>query len=150
MSEHKKWSDFKADYELLFKEKFSEVSLETISTGEYWKVPKDFKWKRKDRKQFEKERIEFGYATHDWWSFDTFLAAVIAHGLERFASESHGHPGDKTIEEWKDRLHEIAEPLKKWACEDRWKLSYDAEMELYEQVQDSIRDLADIFGHLWD
>lgn len=149
MSGHKKWKDIKNDREISFSYLKEEVALEDLSVEDYWKI--DIKnLEKKDRKRFKEERVKFGYATEDWWSFDTYLAGVIAHGLNRFYVEAHGHPGDKTMEEWKDELKEIAEPLAKWASHDRWLLSFEDENKLYEQVQESVRKLADIFGHLWD
>ena|SRR5258708_7092869 len=110
-------------------------------------------WSLKDfkrRRQHKKERVKFGYSTQDWWSFDSYLAGVIASGLERFASEeAHGHPADLSWEEWQNYLNSISVVLRRWE-NDFWGLPVNEGLELEKDLKEAMHKFADRFTSLWD
>lgn len=128
------------------------TALGQFTAGKYWKS-----WTKKDKtadpkswRRHKKQRIKYGYSTFDWWSFDSYIAGVIAHACEKFSTSSAGHPGDMTYDEWKEYCHSISVPLALWASPDRWKMGYKDEMELYSQAQEALRKFAQRFGSFWD
>jgi len=131
---------------------FKAKKLKDLKPGKYWKL-----WSKKERKRdpegwkkHTKERVKYGYSEVDWWSFDSYIAGVIAHACEKFAAESHGHPGNMTAEDWTALCLDISRPLALWASADRWELSWDDSLKLYTQVQEALHMFADNFGSFWD
>lgn len=152
MSGHRSWEEVKKELGL---ENYvpKHTKLEKLRPGKYWKSwTKKEKENRsgKDWRLHKKQRVEFGYSTFDWWSMDSYIAGVIAHACDKFAKESHGHPGDMTYEEWQNYCSGIAAPLKLWASANRWKLSHEDEMKLYEEVKEAMHLFAERFGCFWD
>jgi len=49
-------------------------------------------------------RVVKGYSWYDWINFDDYLSSVIISGLKDFKNNSHGYPGELTLEEWNRRL----------------------------------------------
>lgn len=149
MSGHKKWEDVKKERDF---ESSKDTPLSELRPGKYWKT-----WTRKYKKEepgkwkkHQRQRVKYGYSIYDWWNFDSYIAGVIAHATERFASQGMGHPMSHTEATWKELCLSISEPLAKWASEDRWKLNLDDSLELYRQVQEALHKFADNFGGFWD
>lgn len=93
------------------------------------------------------ERGRRGWSVSDTWGFDTYIAGVLADGIERLRDDLHGHPGNLTPEEWESILTEMAAGFRRWANH------YDdipSEDEAYRAVRKSIRLMHRWFGHLWD
>lgn len=149
MSGHKSWDSIKRDLD----EKYPSVPKDKLKPGKFWKNG----WSRKDKQEspkrwklHKKQRIKYGYSEIDWWSFDSYIAGVIAHACMKFAHESHGHPADITAQQWSQYCLSIAEPLALWASPHRWRLSADDSMALYEEAQQALRMFAERFGSFWD
>lgn len=105
-------------------------------------------WKRVN--QHNSERAQKGYSKWDWWSFDTFVCALIANACRDFRLKGHGYPGDMTAEEWGIYLLEIEEPLRVWAEK---KFDFDTqeeELEAYEAARKAMAMFAHRLGWMWD
>lgn len=69
----------------------------------------------KDKKWFKKsvnQRVRFGLAYCDTWSFDNFLLSIIIRGLRQLADTSHSYPGYEpfdTFEKWQTYLLDLAD-----------------------------------------
>lgn len=55
------------------------------------------------------QRARSGWSVGDAFSFDDYLARVIAEGVEHLRERAHGHPCELTMEEWDEILRKIAE-----------------------------------------
>lgn len=107
-----------------------------------------------------------GWAPHDTWSFDHYMAGVIAGGLKHLAEHTHGWPGyhpvevagsyeeqDKvrphfeTFEEWQAYLRETAAWFESYANDD----TLDWSLERYEEFTKRILPKFIAFwGSYWD
>jgi hypothetical protein len=56
--------------------------------------------KPEDRSIHTAQRATRGFSDWDWWSFDTYIAWVIANGLRKFRDDGIGYPGYMTEEQW--------------------------------------------------
>lgn len=65
--------------------------------------------KRHSKKRHEKERLENGFSTYDWWNFNSYLSWVIIGGLKKFLKDGNGYPGGTTKEEWDKDLQTMIE-----------------------------------------
>lgn len=105
-------------------------------------------WRRINR--HNSERALRGYSRYDWWSFDTFVCALIANACRDFRLYGHGYPADMTVEEWNTYLLEIEEPLRVWAEQ---KFDFDTpeqELEAYRAAQKAMAMFAHRLGSMWD
>ena len=125
--------------------------LQGLDPGEYW-----VSWTDEDRTDTDKyekhieQRMSFGYSVYDWWSFDSYIAGVIAHAVDKFVKDGVGHPGNMTEAQWQEICNRVSFPLKLWSSSERWKLETDELEALYEKVQESLHLFADNFGDFWD
>lgn len=95
------------------------------------------------------ERGWRGYARHDLWSFDMYLAKVIGEGVKQLADGSYGwNDRDfKTFEEYQQMLYKMSKGFLEY---------YDAEYEMktdkdYEAgLQESLELFRKYFHDLWD
>jgi|SRR5665213_2591620 len=115
------------------------LKKETLSNGA----------KDKRRKRWIKQRIKRGYSDRDVWSFDSFLAPVIAGGVRQIANFS-GYKGDNE-KEWRDTLNFIADQFE-WYAKEQFSFS----QEFRDKINDPEGDfhkawvlLEDFFGGLW-
>lgn len=96
-------------------------------------VPKRIKWFY--------QRGKRGYSEADTWSFDTYLAQVIAGGVGRLSERNFGYPHGMAPEEWSSILEKIA---KGFGETDKWgdynQPAFDEAMELFSKY----------FHDLWD
>lgn len=103
------------------------------------------------------QRAQRGYADRDVWSFDVYLAKVIAGGLTVLRNNLHGCPpelcssDDKTwaeegVERWQAILGEIIAGFAQYTDEDGER-SEDVNAE---EFQRSFELLGKWWGHLWD
>lgn len=52
----------------------------------------------------ERERVENGFSTYDWWNFCDYMAWVNVQALERFKAGA-GYPGNlNNMDEWQAEL----------------------------------------------
>ena len=57
------------------------------------------------------QRITRGFSYCDVWDFDTYLAELMAQGLNVLADDGWGYPGDEefpTKESWEEYLHDVS------------------------------------------
>jgi hypothetical protein len=100
--------------------------------------------------RYAKQRIKRGYSDQDLWSFDSYLAGIIAGGCEDLARISHGVPGNLTEGEWESVLKTIAVGFRDYA-KDKFSESdgvpLSDEESTYNKGFDEFRKN---FGALWD
>lgn len=69
-----------------------------------------------------------GWAQHDTWSFDTYLARIISAGVLYLRVTAHGHPSQiKSMKEWKRILSDVAYTFMICgkSADDEWALPID-------------------------
>ena len=93
------------------------------------------------------ERARYGVGHRDVWSFDTYLAGVIALGLRRLA-DGHSYPTDWEADDWDRALRTHADSLEAWA--NHFDLNIAEEEVAYARAKDSMHWVASVFGDLWD
>jgi hypothetical protein len=95
------------------------------------------------------ERATNGFSKYDWWSFDTYLAWVIAGGLKKFRTEGHGYPADVTEQEWNILLDVMIEGFEGWLEKFETK-TLDEEEELRKKLNVALDIFRVYFVSLWD
>ncbi len=117
-----------------------DLNEEKLSSGE----------KDERRKKWKKQRIKRGYSDRDVWSFDSFLAEVIAGGVRQVARFG-GYPVSFEPDEWVDTLNFIADQFE-WYAKEQFSFSD----EFTEKIGDTEGDfhkawvlLEENFGGLW-
>ncbi len=90
------------------------------------------------------QRMRRGWSDRDVWSFDRYLAGVIAGGLDKL-SDGISHPSDLTAEQWEDLLDEIAGALLRYRNDDLMNNEIT-----HQEAVAALHRLADRFGDLWD
>lgn len=116
------------------------------------------------------QRGRRGWASHDTWSFDTYLSEVIAGGLRELAEYGHGYPCDfpGEFEGWQAWLREKADWFEwyakdedgtsdelGWIRKDLTREERRARMDAYQAKMDKffnevLPDFCKYFGNLWD
>lgn len=104
--------------------------------------------KKKAKKLKIKQRSKRGFADEDTWSFDTYLASVIAGGVRVLQERSFGYPAGLTEEEWQNILDTIANGFE-YYVEHKFEFD-DAFDEPDNQFEVAFKLFHDYFGHLWD
>jgi hypothetical protein len=94
------------------------------------------------------ERGRKGVSVSDTWSFDVYIAGVMAEGLSRLRQGTHGYPMNLDEEKWDSILAEMETGFRAWS-EHSFSCG-NAEIEAQRQVRRSIRLMHRWFGHLWD
>jgi hypothetical protein len=100
----------------------------------------------------EKQRIENGFSTWDWWNFNTFLCEIILQALKRFrSSEASGYPAHLTIEEWHKELDFMIEWFNKFIMDEIYILGdkelTDSNVENWNKAK---HKFAEHLDNLWD
>ena len=116
------------------------------------------------------QRANRGYADHDVWSFDTYLAGVMAGGLRELAAHNIGHPCDFPggADGWNAWLLDKANWLE-WYHKDEDGVSDDKgwiaphltqeqkshrintyHTKMQQFFNEVMPDIGKHFGHLWD
>lgn len=90
------------------------------------------------------QRAQRGWSDRDVWSFDHYLAGVIAGGLDQLRS-GHSYPCDLTEEEWADYLDDTAGALRRYHNDDLMN-----DETTHQEAVAALHRLADRFGDLWD
>ncbi|MEU3052234.1 hypothetical protein [Streptomyces griseus] len=95
------------------------------------------------------QRARRGYSERDTWSFDRYLARVIAGGCQQLR-EGHSYPSDMTAERWGAYLSDIETALLAYAEDDYGLLPPEEQRAVYRSAEDAMHRVADRFGDLWD
>lgn len=99
------------------------------------------------------QRMQRGWSERDLWSFDTYLAKVIAEGCEQLAEQVHGWPGEPmTFEEWQEILRKISRGFKAHTSimEDHLHPKSVQYRLLEDEFEEGMDLFKNFFGHLWD
>ena len=105
--------------------------------------------KDKRRKKWIKQRIKRGYSDRDVWSFDSFLAEVIAGGVRQI-SRFGGYPlsFEEQPDKWKDDLNFIADQFERYSKE-QFKFAPDFNEFYKGDFHKAWTMLEENFGGLW-
>lgn len=70
---------------------------------------KEIDWKDKhyDREKHENDRVKRGFSDYDAWSFDTYIAVVIANYARWQRKNAPGYPSGISPEKWDEILRTI-------------------------------------------
>ncbi len=105
------------------------------------------------------QRGRRGWADCDVWSFDTYLASVIAGGVKHLKEIEHGHPADITRERWHEILNDIIfafealkdQPFVPPVWEPRFEpYPFSMPEDLYDRIKRGQALFAEYFQGLWD
>ena len=91
------------------------------------------------RKRWIKQRTKRGYSDLDVWSFDNFLAQVIAGGVRQIGRFG-GYPMGVEEQRWRDTLDFIADQFE-WYAKEQFSFSED--------FRDKINDAEGDFHKAW-
>lgn len=69
------------------------------------------RWRPVFRSMMMWQRARRGWSVEDTWSFDCYLAKVIAGGVRSIRERSIGYPGELTPERWEEILLEIEQGM---------------------------------------
>jgi hypothetical protein len=100
------------------------------------------------------QRARRGFSDEDVWSFDAYLAGVLAGGLKALRDNLHGCPpelcsdddetwADEGVKRWQAILDEMIVGFAQWADE-------NTDRERTPEVERSLELLVKWWGHLWD
>ena len=94
------------------------------------------------------QRANRGWADHDTWSFDWYLAGVMAGGLRHLAKHAHGYPDGFPggAEGWEAWLRDKAEWFE-WYQD--WQVNDDI-AKLHKFYNEVLPDLVKWYEGLWD
>lgn len=97
--------------------------------------------KDKRRKRWIKQRIKRGYSDRDIWSFDNFLAQVIADGVRQIA-QIGGYPlgFENDPDKWGETLNFIADQFE-WYAKEQFTVG--------KGFQDKVNDVNGDFHKAW-
>jgi hypothetical protein len=103
--------------------------------------------KDKRRKRWIKQRIKRGYSDRDVWSFDSFLAQVIAGGVRQVA-QFGGYPGEfeDNPDGYKEILNFIADQFEWYA---KQQFDYKEFKDNEENFHKAWVLFEENFGSLW-
>ena len=105
-----------------------------------------------------------GWAVEDTWSFDRYLAKVIAEGVEYLRDHKNGyqtredhwlpdsfteHDPCNCGEWWNEQLTLIANGFKEWA-EDELEDTLEDELARQERLKETLKLFSEHFMGLWD
>lgn len=105
-------------------------------------------WARRPHRPFlwRYQRMTRGWSDCDAWNLDTYLACILAGGLEWLAENAHGWPGEEgqTYEDWQQELRQAAEWFRYLSKEDIWDSDYAPTRGM------AVAWLAKRWSNLWD
>ncbi len=109
----------------------------------FLRIPRELKWKL--------QRMTRGWSDQDVWGAYSYIADVISGMLVHLSEHHGGHPIDMTDEEWTAKLKDLSVRIKAYnTSEDLDNWSGEKEEESYEITQQALKEMADVFGRLWD
>ena len=100
-------------------------------------------------------RGKHGYAKHDLWNFDHYLAGMLGKGIKELAEKSNGWPAQykefPTFEDYQNMLLKMASGFTNYH-ENTFE-NYDNEEEdqrMRDNLSESLELFKKYFGTLWD
>lgn len=100
--------------------------------------------------EMKAERAERGWSREDTWSFDTYLAGIIAGGCRALAQRGNGYPPQLTPEEWSAILNRIADAFE-WYVEGAFTVERGGrDKAKCEEFEAAFGLLCEWWGALWD
>lgn len=99
-------------------------------------------WVRTAR--FYRQRARRGWADQDTWSFDQYMAGVIAGGLGHLRQTNMGHPSNMTYERWVEKLGELERAFQHYH-DNLFEPGFD-----YDKSIEEMRKIMDVWASLWD
>lgn len=103
---------------------------------------------RYDVAKHEAERARDGFSTYDWWSFDTYIAEVVARAALKFAKDGVGYFQEMGEEGTTEYFIGIAGPLMRFAQE-----KFDSPEDYGQMIADAkaaMARFAEHFERWWD
>lgn len=101
------------------------------------------------------QRGRRGWSDEDAWGIYYYLGDIIPQMLRHMAETTCSYPGVEpyeTPEKWRVKLNELADKIGAYRemseMPDGW--TGEKEEEAYKITQQGLKEMADIFGHLWD
>ena len=91
------------------------------------------------------QRGRQGYSTEDTWSFDSYLAEVIAGGLTELRGRNISHPMRFSPEEWLDILDKIIAGFSQY---DDWHFYLDPQGP--KEMKIALKLFKKYYGSFWD
>jgi hypothetical protein len=94
------------------------------------------------------QRGRRGWSEMDAWSLDLYLARVMSESIGYLAENGHTYPGTdqwETPEKWQAHLRDLSQRLTRWNGDDSF-----LDEGAYQETVQAIRELCDVWGHLWD
>lgn len=92
------------------------------------------------------DRARYGVGVEDTFSFDRYIAGVIAEGVRSIRERSIGYPHELTESEWDEILAEMEHGFRRWADKD----SFGDEEARLPEVKRSLKLFKRHFEDLWD
>lgn len=133
-----------------------------------WRIlsnwPRNFKYIARAFKMAY-QRITKGFCDWDRYNLDYYYAALIGDSLKEFAHETCSYPVNMKSEEWTEKLDKLGSQFKaytmdpesakpfveKWEKEgDSLESDMDIDLKLQNLMVESLKELAEIYGDLWD
>lgn len=108
--------------------------------------------KEKEKKRWKRERSERGYSQGDWWNFDTYLAGIIADGVDSYRVMEEEFLQNTSDPELIAERKKAIKAYKKISREFRRYLERDHPLDEIEQekkFKKAFDLLYEYFGHLW-
>jgi hypothetical protein len=118
-----------------------------------------------------RERGRKGFTESDVWSFDSYIAGVIAGGLRQLSERAHGYPmsmypedwgweeiqanegdesaSDQRFEQWQRILRRIADAFERYSKDDYLTLEEENEFKDGE-FKEAMELFVKYFGNFWD
>lgn len=128
--------------------------------------PREIRYRFNKAVTWKIQRANRGWSVYDTWSFDDYLATVLAGGIKHLREHNHGHPvtvcscPDKAHTEpgawdtcdgearWNEILDEMVEGFE--AYTHVHDLDYAQEQEARAKCRRSLELMTEHFGSLWD
>lgn len=106
-------------------------------------------WQPDQMYHFPQQRGEFGFSDQDWWSGDIYLTGLIGTMALHLRDHGNGHPSHMTLEEWKDVLTKIGEPLLAYA-NGTFSQTRESSTALTADARAALVLFSNHFDHFWD
>lgn len=102
-----------------------------------------------DVAKHEAERARDGFSTYDWWTFDTYIAEVVARAALKFAKDGVGYFEEMGEEGTAEYFIGIAGPLMAWA-QGKFELDPVESLRVKNEAKAAMHRFADHFERWWD
>jgi len=115
------------------------------------------------RRSIEMHKKGFNYES--LWSFDLYLAKLLADAFNELADTAHGFPAhlnkgdyfnpsgeesDAAFEEWKEILREISAGFKRYIQEEDYDNYEQDHLERGVAIKNSLKLMTEWYPHFWD